>query len=324
MTEKKNDKKDWIILEIVRDFLRSYIEFVALYDKYKARKLQFTDWDQFVNDKEPTLPLYTLKQSCHLLYRQDDQQEVCSHEEKLLDLAVGAIFHESMKIRECLYQLEVYRPRFAQIHRGRASSQEEQNLMLEFARIGARAEKRLAEGMAETNRVFRHSLEQLTKVLHRYRHRHVLIRFLLKNKELLQRTFGKNKGLKVIANLFPGGLGEAYEVAARSYLDSEYYDLAASFFHQALRYQRGNDVLKSLHLYAQGMDGYYKNSYDDTLRAFTKLLPFAPYFKNGNAYLAKVEDVCRKIAREYLDDNRKDSAQTIFRLAEAVNAARAV
>jgi len=304
-------------LEIVRDFLYSYIHFQSLYEKYKTYALSFDDVEEFVTDKDPTLPLFNLKESCHMLFRHQGDEH-CSDEEKLLDLAVGSIFHEAMKLRENLYQLEVYKPRYLQIQSSQEASEYEKNLLREFMKIGARTEKRLAESVKETKRLLNDTLKQLAHLLPRYKDNPVLMRFLLRRKDLLQQTFGRRKGLKIFADMFPGGLGEAYAVEGRGYLASEHYDLAAEFFNQALKYHTQDQGLKALYLFARGMDGYYKNKYPDTVRSFHKLLPLVKAMGDGKGYLEKVEEVCRKISREYLEDKKKKRGQAALQLADRV------
>ena len=56
--------------------------------------------------------LFRLKERCHALFRpRETGSRVRMRREALFDLAVGALFHESMKFRENLYQREVYGPR---------------------------------------------------------------------------------------------------------------------------------------------------------------------------------------------------------------------
>jgi tetratricopeptide (TPR) repeat protein len=314
---KNPDKKNWIILEIVRDYLYSHSRFQSIYKKYKAQTLSFDDVEEFVTDKDPTVPLFNLKESCHMLFRYQGEEQ-CSDEEKLLDLAVGSIFHEAMKLRENLYQLTVYKPRYLQIQNSQQTSDYERTLLQEFMKIGAKTEKRLAESMTETKRLLQDTLEQLAHLLPRYKYNAVLLKFLLRNKELLQQVFGRRRGLKIIADMFPGGLGEAYDVEGRSYLASEHYDLAAEFFSQAQKYGPHDQGLKCLYLYARGMDGYYKNRYQDTLRSFYKLLPFVTTVGDGKVYLKKVEEVCRKIGREYLEDKKRKLGTVALQLADKV------
>jgi hypothetical protein len=314
---KNPDKKNWIILEIVRDYLYSYIHFQSIFDQYKTQTLSFDDVEKFVTDKDPTLPLFNLKESCHMLFRYQGEKE-CSDEEKLLDLAVGSIFHEAMKIRENLYLIEVYKPRYLQIQNSQEASDHESNLLQEFIKIGLRTEKRLAESIMETKRLLHDTLKQLAHLLPRYKNNPVLMRFLLRNKELLQRAFGKRKGLKVIADMFPGGLGEAYDVEGRGYLASEHYDLAAEFFSHALKYRTHDQGLTGLYFYARGMDGYYKNRYHDTLRSFHKLLPLIKALGDGKGYIEKVEEVCRKIGREYLEERKRKLGHVALQLADKV------
>jgi tetratricopeptide (TPR) repeat protein len=223
-----------------------------------------------------------------------------------------------MKIRENLYLLEVYKPRYMQIRSSKDATDYERNLLQAFTKLGARTEKRLAESILEIKRLFQDTLKQLTDLLPRYKDNPVLMRCLLRNKDLLQRVFGKRKGLKVISDIFPGGLGEAYAIEGRSYLESEHYDLAADFFNQALKYKALNQELKGLYFYARGMDGYYKNNYQETLRSFYKLLPLANLLDDGNGHLDKVEEVCRKVGREYLEDKKRKLGNVALQLADKI------
>lgn len=310
------DKKNWTILEIVRDLLRSYVQFKSIYEKYKKNILHFDDLNEFVTDKDPTLPLFHLKESCHLLFR--SQGEECSDEEKLLDLAVGSIFHEAMKIRENLYQLEVYRPCYQDIQSRLGTSEYERNLLQEFEKIGIRAKRSMAESMAEAKRLFQDTLKQLADLLPSYKDNPVLIKFLLRNKDLLQKAFGKRKGIKVIAEIFPGGLGEAYTVEGKGYLESEHYDLAAEFFSAALKYRPHDKGVKGVYHYARGMDEYYKNRYQETLRSFHKLLSLINGLRDSKVYLEKVEEVCRKIGHDYLEDKKIKLSHLALQLADKV------
>ena len=315
---KNNDKSNWVILEIIRDYLYSYVNFQSFYEKYKSDNLNFDDdVEKFINDKDSTLPLYSLKQSCHMFFRYQGEEK-CSDEEMLFDLAVGSIFHEAMKIRESLYMLQVYKPRFMQIRSNQETSDYERHLLREFQKMGVRTERRLAESMGEVRRLFKDTLKQLTGLLPRYKDNPVLIRFLLRNKDLLQQAFGERKGLKIIADLFPGGLGEAYDVEGKSYLKSEHYDLAADFFRQALKYRPDDGELKVLYLFARGMDGYFNNKYQETLRTFHKLLPLVGTLENGREYRAKAEEVCRKIGRAYLEDKKKKLGVIALQLADTI------
>lgn len=316
---KKPDKKNWLILEIVRDYFYAYIQFQSFYEKHKTNTLNFDEVEKFITDKDPSLPLFNLKESCHMLFRNQGEEQ-CSDEERLLDLAVGSIFHEAMKIRENLYLLEVYKPRYLQqVRTSKEVSSYEKKLLQAMKKIGVRTEMRLYESIIELKRLFQDTLKQITNLLPLYKDNPVLMRFLLRNKNLLQQAIGKRKGLKIISDIFPGGLGEAYYVEGKGYLESEHYDLAADFFNQALKYRFQNIRLKGLYLYARSMDGYYKNRYPDTLRSVNKLITFAVTLQEDKRYLEKVEEVCRKIAREYLEDKKRKLGLAALQLADKVS-----
>ena len=52
--------------------------------------------------------------------------------------------------------------------------------------------------------------------------------------------------------------------------------------------------------------------------SFYKLLPLAKALGDGKGYLEKIEEVCRKIGREYLEDKKRKLGNVALRLADKV------
>jgi hypothetical protein len=105
-------KQDRNILEIVRGLLFSEVAFQKIFKKYKEGRLRFSDIGLWVDDKGQTL-LYNLKEQSHSSFRYKGKTPI-SRNEWVLDLVIGSIFHEAMKLRENIYQMEVYQPKYLQ------------------------------------------------------------------------------------------------------------------------------------------------------------------------------------------------------------------
>src|SRR5215831_5009120 len=92
---------------------------------------RFEEVQALAGDTESSA-LFRLKERCHALFRAGelggDLPRVA-----LFDLAVGSLFHEAMKLRENLYQLQVYAPK-VEAARSQAEPGSEE-LFEEFARI---------------------------------------------------------------------------------------------------------------------------------------------------------------------------------------------
>ncbi len=287
-----------MIFEIVRGFLLSELGFQEILKKYRQGQLHFQDLANWVDDKGQSL-LYNLKENCHKIFR--DSRVVSSRKKEwLLDLAIGSIFHEAMKIRENLYQLDVYRPKYLLYKRKAGGSEYEKNYLQQFARIIAKAEQGVSEGMEEISSLFKDATAQLVDVLKENSKNIYLIRYVLENQTLIQKVYGPKQVKVIISRMFKRGFLDAYLSVAQSYLQSEHYDLASSYFSKALKMTPNHPDILFLFCFCLGMKAYYNNLYSKALSCFEKLLPIKS--KKKKDYLKKVEEVCQKITAEMKDE----------------------
>ncbi len=115
--QKERDRQ---IVEIVRHFLLAVVTFRQQYQNYQQGSLHFADLAKLIDDRGQSI-LYALKELSHALYRHNSA--IISEKEQIFDLTIGSIFHLAMKIREDLYQLEIYGPKYrALIEKGRLPS----------------------------------------------------------------------------------------------------------------------------------------------------------------------------------------------------------
>src|SRR5208337_1600713 len=112
---------------------------------YKGGQLTFLEMEEFVDDRGKSC-LYRLKQMCHELFRNSDE---VAYKEKFYDITVGYIFHEAMKLRECIYQLEYYKPQYTMLVNSAELTPAENKVIREFDLLIDKAERRLAEGLKE-------------------------------------------------------------------------------------------------------------------------------------------------------------------------------
>ena len=130
------------IVDIARDFLAAHRALRAIAASEAASVLRFAELRVFVGDDERSV-LFRLKERCHALFRGDDSEIGAS---ALFDLAVGSLFHEAMKLREHVYQADVYAPKVAAL-RARGVS-DESGLLAEFDKLVRDARVRLTESVA--------------------------------------------------------------------------------------------------------------------------------------------------------------------------------
>lgn len=300
------------IVEIVNDLLEAVIIHREIEVLHRQGKLRFNHIEPLINDRGQSL-LYRLKENCHVLFRNRDDG-TSQGGEKLLDLAVGSVFHEAMKLRENLYQVDTYKPRYSGIRL--KNSPHKQVLMERFKKIVLRAEQGIREGVADITAFFTDILDQLLDLIQGYKDNDLLVRFLITHRSLFVRVYGKKRFDRLITTMFENGVIEAYTAAAMSFLGSAYYEMACHLFAKAIRLNPGDGKLKFFYGYAKGFDAYYGNNYEKALRVFAELLDFDQRFKGKRHYLYEVMTACRDIAADSLAEQKKTRAARASRLAQ--------
>ena len=309
-------KQDRNRLEIVRGLLLSEAAFQEIYKKYKEGRLRFSDIRVWVDDKGQTL-LYNLKEQSHSSSRYKGKTPI-SRNEWLLDLVIGSIFHEAMKLRENIYQMEVYQPMYLQYKSTVGRSEYEKNYLQQFERIVFKAKQGVVEGMDETRSLFQDAMAQLIDLFKKDSKNRLLVRFLLENLFLLQKVYGLKKQREIFNLMFTNGLLDAYQFAGQSYLESKHYDLASNYYSKALKMDSNNHDLQFLLNLSLGMNEYYKNAYPKSLSYFAKLIPFKLEKKLKKEHLRKVEEVCHKIFFELKEERGAKAARKAGSLVDRI------
>ena len=300
----------------MRGLLLSEVAFREIVKKYGAGRLRFSDIGTWVDDKGQTL-LYNLKEQCHSLFRYRGKRTIRKNE-WLLDLVIGSIFHEAMKLRENIYQMEVYRPRYLQYKAKFGKSSYEKDYLQQFERIILKAEQGVAEGMLETRSLFRDAAAQLVDVFKGNSKNAFLVRFLLENLTLLNKVYGPKKTREIFNVMFRKGFLDAYRFAGVSYLRSEHYDLSSTYFLKALKMAPHDGDLQFLLNFSLGMNMYYKNAYSRSLSYFSKLARAKLDGKPKKEYLRKVEEVCKKISSDLKEEKGLNAAREANSLADRI------
>jgi len=315
--ERKNLRiRDRKILEMIRRLFLAYITFQKIYKQYKDGQIHFSDIEYWVDDRGQSL-LYLLKEQSHALFRYMGTGSF-HKKEWLLDLAIGSIFHEAMKLRENIYQLEVYRPQYLQYRLKAGNTAYEKDYLMQFEKIISRAEQGVIEGMEETRSLFHDAKAQLLDFFKTSSENPHLVRFLLEHQSLLQKTYGTKGAKEVFHRLFENGFLDAYRIAGQSYLDSEHYDLSSLYFSKALKLDSYNPELHSLLNFSLGMDAYYRNDYPEALSYLSKLSRLQPEGKLKREYLKKAGEACHKIASEWREERRLKGAGKAHSIAELI------
>ena len=169
-------------------------------EMHKEGRLTFLEVEEFVDDRGKSC-LFRLKQMCHDIFRNEAE---ASYKERFYDLTVGYIFHEAMKLRECIYQLEYYKPEYSMLVSSSEVSAAEKKAIHEFDVLITKAQKRLAEGLKEVKTLLRDLVEQLKDLIKVYRGNYLLPRFLLENERAFIGIYGKKGYQHLSGDIYRG------------------------------------------------------------------------------------------------------------------------
>ncbi len=218
------------ICDLVIGFFRIKKKFGEEFDHYeKSGKLNFRSLDELEK------ALYQLKNETHAVFRYDAEETL--HREHLFDLIIGSIFHEALHLKEYVYTLERYEPRYKLFaeRQGRMRIDSRQDTFLQHSReILKEAEENLPKKAVEVTNLFKDALSLIEGVLRKYRAGRRLIRVLYLERELLNSIYGGNGLENVYRIMYKGGPMEGYFRVGASFLKDGFYELAVKTFEEAL------------------------------------------------------------------------------------------
>jgi hypothetical protein len=236
------------LAQIVRDFMEGYVLSQEVGRELRAGRLRFGTVARLVGDAEDSA-LYRLKEECHALFRLDDvrpRTEVQA--EELFDLAVGALFHETMKFREGFYLTDSYGPR---LQRMMAEGSASGPLADAFWRVFEAGSRRMFESEAEAEELFRETRDQLLIVLRQLAASGAVARSLVENPARSEQVFAMPLA-RLLSDIY-GTAERGYRLAIESLIENGHYAEAAA----VLELPEARAATDGALPFARGMASYY-------------------------------------------------------------------
>lgn len=267
-TTQSTDVSNFV--QLLREFLTAHAELHGIFSEYSDDKIPFTKIRALVGDDDRAV-LYRLKEKSHALFRSHGLATRAVRREALFDLAVGSLFHEAMKLRETLYQREVYAPRVASLRE--AADDESDELFDEFDRILESSVSRLGEVIFEVRALLVQTRDQLRRLLIERSGDRVVTRCLLSRREQVDAAFPE--GFSGVLEAMHGKTVTGLVEGARALLESAYFVEAVAALREAGQDSEAPRAeLEQLRLYADGMQAFLDGDYATsiaTLEAWTDL-----------------------------------------------------
>lgn len=206
------------VAQIVRDFMEAHALSERIGVGIKSGTLDFEGMKRLVGESEEST-LYRLKEACHALYRFDGARTRPELQaEELFDLAVGALYHEAMKLREGFYLATAYGPR---LNRMLAEGSLSGPVAQSFQRVFQDGRRRMFEAQAETEALFRETRDQLRNMLRDMAPSGAVARSLLEDPSRSEAVFGLP--LDTLLEEIYGSSLAGYRLALESLIDNGHY-----------------------------------------------------------------------------------------------------
>jgi len=313
ITQRARERK---VVEIVRNFLLTIQTFRQYLEKYRKEGFPpFSEWAKFVDDRGQSI-LFALKESCHSLFRRTSSS--VSENEQIFDLAIGSLFHLAMKMREDLYQLEVYGPKYLELSDKREGYPGQQNLIQQFQKIISRAQASFQEEAEEINVLFQDIVRQFKELLKEYRENGLLIRFFMEESDLVSEVLGKNALENIFQALYGEDEARGYRLAGESYFASAFYAQAVKAFTRAQEKSPGDENLQFMIHLSQGLEQFQSFAPLQALRSFEKCLALSRKVEFWETHRAMIRKVCQKIQEEFPGRRKSDQHRDLVKKAKSI------
>ena len=250
------------LVNIIRDFLAVHDRANRLFGRRGQGELRFEEVRSWVGEDSRSA-LFRLKEACHAIFRPSEEDDALDMKGgTLLDLAVGSLFHEAMKLRENLYQQERYGPR-VRAFQGSADP-ETRELLSEFEKNLFLSAQRLEESVAEVQVLLEQTGKQLRRVMVESAADGITARSLCENQGAVEAVYPES--LDSLLESIYGDAATGYFKAAISYLESAYYAEALAPLAEAHRRAPARVEIQGVAAYAQGMLAFFSRDYGGSVK----------------------------------------------------------
>jgi hypothetical protein len=227
-------RKDIFVRNLVQDFFtaKSYFDGLQTHHKKKG-PVPYSMMDMWVGTEADKGPLWSLKEQSHRLYR--SSRSAISLYENLFDWVVSSIFHESMKLKEDIYQVESYKPLLELGLSDDQAHREIAKIIQEYYALIDRASRSLNEEIESIDDLFTKGLQHLRSLIVTYRNNALLLQFLNDNKKTVEAMFGQGALQQILQEMFPAGVHEAYILMFESCMQNGWYSRAQDYLKTAMK-----------------------------------------------------------------------------------------
>jgi len=225
------ERRDEFLRDAIQQFFNAYLSFKYEYKQFKKEgKVKFSNLAQWIGTEENKGPLWNLKDLTHNLL--DKPHQFLTHE-IAFERAMHLIFHQLMSFKEHVYVLEQYenivRKRF------KKTDEELSGALSDFRKLMVKIREEMPGEIESSKELFETSLKLLKLMLPSFKSNKLVARYIVENKELIEKVYGENQWEKILDLMFNKKKEEAYYIVALWYFENGDYIKARDYAKKALK-----------------------------------------------------------------------------------------
>jgi tetratricopeptide (TPR) repeat protein len=215
------------------------LSFKDEYRKFKKEgKVKFSNLAQWIGTEENKGPLWNLKDLTHNLL--DRPHQFLTHE-IAFERAMHLIFHQLMSFKEHVYVLEQYenivRKRFNR------TDEELSEALGDFKQLIMKIKEEMPGEIESAKELLETSLKLLKLMLPSFKSNKLVVRYIVENKELVEKVYGKSQWENILELMFNKKKEEAYYIVALWYFENVDYAKADAYIKKALQLNPSNEKI---------------------------------------------------------------------------------
>jgi len=237
------ERKTTLFRDLVSEYIENRLFFEEIFEIHnKTGRMHYAMIEHWVGSESCKGKLWALKDRCHRLLRSEKKQE--SILEYLFDWTIGSIFHQCMKLKEDVYQLDAYVPQYERLTNGENTNGNIAGIIKEMEHRMNAISTSLRGELEEVASLFKTADAHLLRFLPQYSDNSLLVRFLIQSRNKFERVFGTQSLDHILTAMYPAGRHEAYYMAGLSYLEGGWYKEAVYLFQTGLAMAPGHEGLR--------------------------------------------------------------------------------
>jgi tetratricopeptide (TPR) repeat protein len=245
MIQKENvwleDRRDEFLRDAIQQFFNAYLNFKEEYKHFKKEgRIKFSHLAKWVGTEEAKGPLWNLKDLIHNLL--DRPHQFLTHE-IAFERAIHLIFHQFMSFKEHIYVLEQYENIVREKFKG--GDEELSEALKDFQKLMLKIKEEMPGEIESSRELFETGAKLLKLMLPSYRENKLVVRYIVENKEIVEKVYGKGEWEKILGCMFPKKKEEAYYMTAMWYFENGDYGKSREYIKEALNINPGNKKIEN-------------------------------------------------------------------------------